>query len=149
MLKLLLTTYLLLILTHLYHRQDHFHGKLFISMLTTPTLKRKKTKRHQMISSKGIKMVKCLFRKMPRNLLQKTLAEKSKEVSPKQGIRQRNRKYQQYHFLKIGKLVQLLCSISAVVNMRICIKCGIYVHEDSVKLSAHDEEIFILPSCED
>ena len=65
MLKLLLTTYLLLILTHLYHRQDHFHGKLFISMLSIPTLRRKKTKRHQMISSKGIKMVKCLFRKMP------------------------------------------------------------------------------------
>lgn len=42
-----------------------------------------------------------------------------------------------------------LCSIDAVADMRPCIKCGRYVHEDCVGLSAHDEEVFICPSCED
>lgn len=73
------------------HARSFSMENSFTSVLSTPTVRRKKTQRRQAINSKGIKVVKSLFNKMPseqsskKKILQKALAEKSKEASPSVG----------------------------------------------------------------
>ena len=132
----------------------------FTSVLSIPSVRRKKTKRRQAINSKGIKVVKSLFDKKPSGQSSKKPPPRKK--SSKKPL-QKKQKKPPLSRVSVGEIAGtsgittstkeswycFVCKIDAVADMRPSIKCGRYVHEDCVGLTAHDEEVFICPSCED
>lgn len=120
-------------------------------LLTTPVLKISTKKRRQAINAKAQEVTRDLFGEPSNSSAKYKKNQQSKSNLPKANQKQKTKGNGKAVNKKCDNTKEswycFLCTEDRVYDMRKCVLCHKYVHEDCVGLTKNDKEAFVCPHC--